>query len=249
MLYRLLGTAIVIFWLTMMGLLISTEVSPASSRLRAVPLTHVARLLFLHEQTSDLIVTSEGVPAGHLQVTPSTEAETQRRLLNINATFSLRLQPTVRQRVHASGRFEMDSALNFERFTLEVVIKDANFYQVQVQVEALEKMVHFTTRDGEKALPESHSYHLNEAGAAELIKDLGVDPGMMRTIGTKNAGRPEITARQSSLQIHGERADTYLINVSQSGQTLLEAHVDQLGKILLVKTFFGYTLAPDDLTP
>ena len=43
---------------------------------------------------------------------------------------------------------------------------------------------------------------------------------------------------------------TYLVEVRKGGQTLMEAHVNELGRIVRVKTpLFGYTLLPDDLVP
>jgi hypothetical protein len=40
-----------------------------------------------------------------------------------------------------------------------------------------------------------------------------------------------------------------MVTVEQSGQTLLEFHLSQLGQILHVRTLIGYTLAPDDMFP
>ena len=37
--------------------------------------------------------------------------------------------------------------------------------------------------------------------------------------------------------------------IEQSGQTLLEFDVSQLGQILRAKTLIGYSLAPDDVVP
>jgi hypothetical protein len=56
-------------------------------------------------------------------------------------------------------------------------------------------------------------------------------------------------ARLSSLSVHGGQMDTYLVTVESNGQTLLECHVDQLGRIVHASTLLGYTFAPEDITP
>jgi hypothetical protein len=40
--------------------------------------------------------------------------------------------------------------------------------------------------------------------------------------------------------------DTYLVTVESNGQTLLECHVDQLGRIVHVSTLVGFSLATED---
>jgi len=59
----------------------------------------------------------------------------------------------------------------------------------------------------------------------------------------------EIKARQSTLAVPGGRMDTYLVTMETNGQTLLECHVDQLGRIVQASTLLGYTLSPDSTTP
>jgi hypothetical protein len=43
--------------------------------------------------------------------------------------------------------------------------------------------------------------------------------------------------------------DTYLVTIESNGQTLLECHVDQLGRIVQATTLLGYSLSPEDITP
>ena len=57
MVTRFLSISIVLFWLTMTGLLVRMELWPNHSSLRSIPIEHVAKLMWLHEQASDLIVT------------------------------------------------------------------------------------------------------------------------------------------------------------------------------------------------
>src|SRR5262245_7266621 len=64
MIYRTAAALIVVFWLVMTTLLIRNEVNPEDSRLREVPVTHVLKLLYLHEQPSHLRIYAGGTPIG-----------------------------------------------------------------------------------------------------------------------------------------------------------------------------------------
>ena len=59
----------------------------------------------------------------------------------------------------------------------------------------------------------------------------------------------QVKAQEASLTVRGERLEAYLISAGQGEQTLLEAHVSELGQILRVRTFVGYSAAPEDLLP
>ena len=59
----------------------------------------------------------------------------------------------------------------------------------------------------------------------------------------------KVKARQSSLEVPGGTMDTYLVTVENNGQTLLECHVDELGRVVKATTLLGYTLVADDKTP
>jgi hypothetical protein len=50
MLNRLFSAAIVIFWCVMTFLLIKNEVAPEGSNVSEVPIAHVLKLIYLHEQ-------------------------------------------------------------------------------------------------------------------------------------------------------------------------------------------------------
>ena len=63
------------------------------------------------------------------------------------------------------------------------------------------------------------------------------------------ARKPVSLPRLREMQVHGEKIETWLISVEQGGQTMIEAHISQLGQILRIRTFAGYSAAPEDLTP
>lgn len=245
MFYRLLCLLVVAFWLTMTALLIRTELSPAKSRLRAVPIEHVLKLLFRHEQQSDLNIYSERTRFGHLRVHPRVDKETGRRILEFTGALQLRLPPLPRQRFLWDGAVEMDAAFVTQRFHFGFTMLEPTNYRAETRIEPLAKLMHVLVRS--KAGVSEETFTLDEKGAWQLMEHFGVDPGVVQTFTRDTNISPEISAQQSSLRVHGERMDTWLVTIQQSGQTLLEFHVDQLGKILHAKTLVGYTLTPDDL--
>jgi hypothetical protein len=92
-------------------------------------------------------------------------------------------------------------------------------------------------------------YALDEKGARDWLREQGIDPSFIMNLQSVHSTPPVVKALQSSLELHGENIETWLVSVEQGGQTMLEAHVSQLGQILRVRTFIGYSAAPEDLTP
>lgn len=248
MLSRILAVFIVAFWLTMTALLIRTELNPGGSALRAVPVGHVVKLLFLHEEQSDLGIRDEGQSRGHLRVQPKIDKATRQRLLEFIGTLHLRLPPDSRQRFSWDGVIALSPAHELERVELGVVVHDPQSYRLEFLAEPRSNRALFTAKVRDRVV-EQFETTLDEAGVTQTLKRAGVDPAALVAFGDSRGIRPEVTARQSSLLIRGERAETYLVTVQQSGQTLLDMHVSQIGKILHVKTFLGYVLAPDDVLP
>jgi hypothetical protein len=244
---RLLYVLIVVFWMTMMGLLIRTEMSPRGATLREVPVEHVLKLLFHHQQTSHLHIFSDSTRLGHFTLTPKVE-ETGRHKLEFNGHVSTRPTTAERQRFSWEGALLMGTGLEGERLTFGLSFHDEGLHRAQLEVDAETKLAYFQLRSGDRVLQES-SYSLDEKGATQVLQQLGMDVVSLQALTGKSHVRPELRAQQSSMTVHGERIQTYLVSLQQSGQTLLELHVSQLGQVLRVKTFIGYNLAPDDLAP
>jgi hypothetical protein len=77
---------------------------------------------------------------------------------------------------------------------------------------------------------------------------MGLDPTLLTTRSAPQIS-PTVRGRMSSLLFHGERVDTFLLTVEQSGQPLVEIHISQLGNVLQAKTILGYNFAPDEVIP
>jgi hypothetical protein len=246
--FRLVSTAIVLFWITMTALLVRSEFWPDRSQFRAMPVEHVAKLLWLHEQESHLRIWSEGFPVGHLSLKPVLRDDGV-RLLKYSGNLQLRIPGIDRQRVSWEGFAEFDSSWNLRSLAFDVGIREPSPVRAELVVKPVERTAYYRRTNAGVQL-ESGTYSLDEAGLKKVLTQLDLDPALydaFRSKSTKSA--PIVAAQQSSLKIHRERVDTYLVDVRQGGQTLFEAHVSQLGQLLRVKSMIGFTLAPDDIVP
>ena len=255
MLYRTLAILIIGFWLTMTGLLIRKETGPGDSVLREVPVGHVVKLLLMHEQASELNIYSGKMCVGHLRIHPQMHTGDRARIIEFVGDLQIMMPGLERQRVQWDGEIELEKTLATRRFTMGLTFRDptlrnAPAYRAQITVAPAENLLTWTLPGSEQLPDQSHTSTLDDAGLQTALGAM-LDPAMLTLLQsqTRSMGPPVIRALQSSMLIHGERIDTYLVTVEQSGQTLLEFDVDQLGHILRAKTLIGYSLAPNDIVP
>lgn len=248
MLYRAVAILIVIFWLTMTGLLLRKELAPGASALKEVPASHVLKQMFAHAQTSTLHVYHERVRIGHLQIQPQVRKEDGARLLALSGNLQIAIPGWPRQRVAWDGDLVMDRAHQLQLAQFNVTFRDPAAYAVEVVVDPRAKRLRYETRAGERELDRGE-YPLDQQGALTWLREQGLDPAMMPQWQQAVGPAPVLKAWQSSLEIHSQKLDTYRVALEHGGQTLIEFHVNQLGQILQGKTFLGYTVAPDDAIP
>ena len=254
MLCRALAVLITGFWLTMIGLLIRKEAGPGDSALRAVPVGHVIKLLLMHEQPSDLNIYNGKLPLGHLRIHPQMPTGGRARLIAFVGDLHVMLPGMERQRVTWDGELELEKNLATRRFTMgltwrEPTMRNAPASRIQITVVPAENRLTWTLLSSDPRGDEPHTSTLDDAGLQRALRE--IDPSLQTLFQsqTRSITPPVIRALQSSMLIHGERIDTYLVTIAQSGQTLLEFDVSQLGQILRAKSLIGYSLAPDDLVP
>lgn len=248
MLYRATAILIVVFWLTMTALLLRNELQPGDSALREVPFTHIVKLLFLHQQPSDLNIYSDKLRLGQIRLHPQIVPETKARLVAYSGNVQFGLPGRRRQRVAWEGELEMDKALQTQRFRFGLTMHDPMTLVSEITVVPAEKIAHYELRSATGTL-ERQDYTLDEHGARAVLQQLGLEPSLLLSAQAQRSAAPRIKAQQSSMEIHGERIATYLVTIEHNGQTLVEFHVSQLGQILRATTLLGYTLTPDDITP
>jgi hypothetical protein len=247
MLYRSFAALIVAFWLVMTVLLIRNEIDPEDSRVREVPVAHVMKVLFLHQQRSSLRIYAGGAPMGHFMFEPKLERESGLRTLDFTGTMQMSTETQPRQRVSWDGTLWLDDALAVRQSGFRFTV-DPSVFQLEVKTRA-EEEAHVVIRAQGRTVFEK-DLALTEAGLDGLARQYGADAQVSALLRQPAARTPPtVRARLSSLRLRGERTETYLVTVEQGGQTLFEAHFSQLGHLLSAKTLLGHTLLPDDFLP
>ncbi len=249
MLYRAAAILVTGFWLTMTGLLIRKEAGPGDSALREVPVGHVVKLLLMHEQPSDLNISNGKLRLGNLRIHPQMHKGDRARVIDFVGHLQVMVPGLERHRADWSGELELEKTLAIRSFRLAVTLRDPTLhglpgYRSEVTIVPAENQLTWTQQD-----EPPRTYTLDDAGLQTALHE--IDPALLEVLQsqTRSMTPPVIRALQSSMLIHGERIDTYLVTIVQSGQTLLEFDISQLGQILRAKSLIGYSLAPDDLVP
>jgi hypothetical protein len=251
MLYRTAAIFIVLFWLTMTGLLVHQELRPGDSALREVPPAHVVKLMFMHASTpsaSRLNIYSEKLRLGYLNITPQTGEHGQDRNLKFEGELQILIPGAKRERITWDGLLEMDKLLTIKQFRLAVHTQIPAELTSEIVIVPQENIAHYELRASNGTI-ERQDYTLDERGARSALEQVGFDASLLPIAKRNVPSAVEVKARQSTLDVPGGRMDTYLITVESNGQTLIECHVDQLGRIVHANTLVGYTLSADAATP
>ena len=246
MLYRILSAGIVIFWITMTGLLVRKEWVPEDSSLRKVPLSHVLRLVFQHAQTSDLQLYHQKELIGRARVHPQVGPES-RRLVEFSGHLQLNLPGMPRQRLNFSGASEFNAALELQQQTLNLSFREPAGHRIRLSLNPQTQRLSYDSLI-DQTVTGRGEYPLTMDSARSWLDLQGLGFALPQAAAPGKSAM-NIQAMQSSLQIRGEKIDTYLVSFQQSEQTLLEVHFSQLGQILRARSFLGYSAAPDELAP
>lgn len=252
---RIAAFVIVVFWFVMTLLLVRNEVSPEASRLREIPIAHVLKVLYLHEQPSDLNIFNGPAIIGNVRIQPRLDKERGTKLIDIAGEMRLNMSPDPKekQKVRFSwiGMLEMNDQFEMLESRWSITMLEPSYLRLDIRTPEGAKAAKYSLHTkgveiGEGEIP------MNESGLDTMLQQFGMGGQFSGLIdqGRKQAQAPvAIRARQSSLRYHGERTETFLITVEQNGQTMLEAQFSQLGQILEAKTVIGYTLRPESYTP
>lgn len=247
MLNRLAAVIITVFWVVMWGLLVKSELEPHEAALREVPVEHVLKLMFHHQQVSDLIIHSDGKMIGHLRLTPRT-LENDDRLLDFGGGLQLRLPGSSRQRLSWMGESTFTKTLDLKALGVNVILhhgsEDTTDSLMTMNFDAPTQRGRYELRSGPLTL-DRQDFEASEAGLRKLVERLGMDTAMLQTVSAKSSTPPKIKARRSSYRLREEEIETLLLTVEYNEQTMLQVHVSQLGRVLYAKTVLGWTLESD----
>lgn len=249
MLSRFVSASIVLFWMVMTFLLVRNEIAPDHSTVREVPLWHVLKLVYLHEQPSDLTILNGQATVGSIRLQPRIDRENNLRCLDISGDFRIELGVGQKSRFSGLGLFEMTPAFDLRHTKWNVAMTEPAHVRMEIERYADQPTTRFLVKSGEQTLAEGEVPE-GESGLTSMARQFGMADAVNSIISQKNQQTPPtIRARQSTLTFRGERTDTYLITVEQNGQNLIEAHVSQLGQVLLAKTLIGYSMRLDSYGP
>ena len=250
MLHRLAATCIISFWIAMTTLLVVQQMYPETANINAVPMSFIGRLVFQHQQSSDLNIYDKEKDVGYLHLQPRLDATTGARFLDFSGNIVYSLPGTGGKRTACSGSIEMDSAFNTKHIHLSLSLQGPG-EQLILNITPATKKVHFAVRNA-KVIVDEDTLTLDESGIATLLTQAGISPVMLSQFTGANAAQfsPEFSAQQSSVSINGETASTFLLTMKVGGQPIIEAHLSQLGQVLKASApHFGYRLAPHNVKP
>jgi hypothetical protein len=245
MLHRITVLLIIGFWLAMTALLVVREMYPEATRLNEIPLAHVARVMFQHEQSSDLVIKDKQREVGYFHVQPRVRRDTGARHVDFHGNLSVLVPGAGRKRISWSGSNELDAALSTRVLRLTLATLDP-VHELNLTVDVPRNIAHYSLSAQTVEL-ERGSFTLDKKGMVSLLERAGLPVAIFESILSQQASMapPEITARQSTLKMNGETVSTFLVTASVGGQVILEGHVTQLGQLIKAHSVnLGYKLYP-----
>lgn len=248
MLHRILAMLIVGFWLAMTALLVVREQYPEATRLNSVPVSHVGSLLFQHTQVSDLQIYDDGKEVGYIHILPQVEKGA--RSVRLQGNLAINALGGVKHRLAWGGTVSMGSKNELTRVDMTLSVQDQGT-QLETKIDLATGLAQLEVRSGGH-LVSQNTITLDRKGAAMLMERAGLDPALLQqiTANSASAPTPELSAQTSTTRLNGESISTYLVSFKIGGQTILEAHVSQLGQIIRAQApLLGYKLAPYNVTP
>ena len=250
MLHRLVATCIVAFWIAMTTLLVIQQMYPESANINAVPLPFVGKLIFQHQQASDLQIYDKEKNVGHMYLQPRLDATTGARVLDMTGNLVSTLPGMSGQRIGWVANITLDDSFAPKQIHLSISFQ-APEQQIMLDITPATKEVRYILRNGATVI-ERNTMTLDEKGIGALLGQVGLSPAMFAQLPANPDTQfaPKFSAQQSSVKINGETASTYLLSMKVADQPFIEAHVSQLGQVLKASMpLLGYRLAPQNVEP
>ncbi len=250
MFQRLLIAGVVFFWLLMTGALVQLWVNPATSEILAVPVVHVVRQMFTHEQTSNLAVFQGNKRIGALSLQPRRFDSDGICMVDFTGNILVELPFMAEQPFSWRGTAEMDRSFALRNLKVHIDALGPKI-STDIEIDPGQNKAIYTIRHEDED-PVETTLTLDRKGAQDALEGLGLDPSILTQVALSaksaadSSGSLTFTARQSETQIQGERVQTYRLSARQSSSPMVEADISHLGQILSIKTIFGFTFSPDD---
>jgi hypothetical protein len=236
--YRIFVAMVVAFWLVMSGLLMRMELSPERNTFLNVPVSHVVKLMFFHEQPSVLSIDENGQRIGSFLLRPKNAEG--RRELHFSGNIALGLPWNERQRISWNGKLEMGKQFEVQTIELGFGTRESEI-DAHFSVDVRDRLGHYEVRR-EREVLQRGSFRLNELRTLAQQEDINL--ALMQDLQA-----PKIVARPTKMRIGNEEIEAYLITVAREKETLARIYVSQLGQVLKVTTSFGYSLAAEEISP
>lgn len=263
--HRSLITGITLFWLVMTGLLLRVELFPERGDLLPVPIPYVAKLIFLHQQPSDLVLYLKKERLGNVHLVPQLAKDPDNpaheivELINCTGAVAVRVPGVPYKRATFRLNGELTRRHELRGFDCAITMHapqqaPEDVMTIQFDGRPPRDEYHYFVRRGKLTLKE------NSGTIAALLDDPDLqvfpfDPRALIDQSIKSADGPGATSRMSlnahrgTLHFNGEDLETYVVTVRLADALESTIHVSQLGQILAVKTFADYALYDEALTP
>lgn len=258
MFYRTIVGSIILFWLWMTVMLTRVTWFPNSSEPITVPTRYLWKLVFLHEESSDLVVYNGRQRLGNLSIQPHQritagdgENRTTRQLTAVGG-FSLDLPWAGRQNVIMHGSMDLGDHDEVRKLRLSAVFHDPKPTTPGVTLEIdgspeTGQWHYFTQRGNETQ--EERTGTLAELLDRPELRAYGFDAATVLRAQREQMNHLTIVARHGKLRVNHEEIDTYVLTVKDANGLESSVHLNQLGQILAVKTFTGIQLLDGALNP
>lgn len=234
----------------MTTLLVIQQIYPESTNINSVPISFIGGQFFQHQQSSDLEIYDLNKPVGYVHLQPRVDAANDKRFLEFSGNLTYAPAGLGSQRIAWSGNIEFGPSLATKQIHLSVTIQ-GSAQQFLMDIAPPTKKMHCIVRVNGAAIDEN-TISIDESGLNALLTQAGFSPAIFAAFSSGSASQfaPEFSAQQSSVNLNGEIASTFLLTMKVGGQSLIEAHLSQLGQVLKASTpLFGYRLAPHNMAP
>ena len=248
----------------MAAMLVRTEYFSGDGESLPVPVEFVTRLMFHHEQSSDLVFYSQQHRLDgylHLQPKHLSRGEDGQSapldLLSGSGSFTLYLPGAAAQRATLRGGVEMDGRQQVQRFEVTASLREPGLHGPPPNGPGLTLFVEGrpTRDDWHYFLKQSGTIVREDAGPMSRLLAAadphlpGLDLSGVEQMQRQQAAGMRFSAHRGSLRLSGDTIDTYVVTLQHGDLTEATLYFNQLGQILAVKTFAGYDLYDEGITP